>query len=51
MPGNLAEIEEEVLREWLQEAERRYQAYREGEIKSRPSDLVMQETRNKLEAR
>lgn len=48
MPRSLAEIEEEVLPEWLQEAERRYQAYREGRIKSRPADLVIQEARKKL---
>lgn len=48
MPRSLAEIEKEVLSEWLQEAERRYQAYREGMIESRPADLVIQEARNKL---
>lgn len=44
MPGEDVDAENE----WLQEAERRYQAYREGRIKSRTADLVIQEARNKL---
>lgn len=44
MPGEDVDAENE----WLQEAERRYQAYREGRIKSRPADLVIQEARKKL---
>ena len=44
MPGEDVDAENE----WLQEAERRYQAYRDGRIKSRPADLVIQEARNKL---
>lgn len=44
MPGEDVDAEDE----WLQEAERRYQAYREGRIKSRPADLVIREARNKL---
>ncbi len=34
--------------EWLVEAERRYQAYREGRIGSRPADEVIQDARKNL---
>lgn len=44
VPGEDVDAENE----WLEEAERRYQAYREGKIKSRPADKVIQEARKKL---
>jgi putative addiction module component (TIGR02574 family) len=44
MPGEDVDAENE----WLEEAERRYQAYRQGRIASRGSDEALQEARKKL---
>ncbi len=44
IPGEDVDAEDD----WLREAERRYQEYREGNIKSRPSEKVIQEARKKL---
>jgi|APCry4251928276_1046603.scaffolds.fasta_scaffold757097_1 putative addiction module component (TIGR02574 family) len=42
--------EEECERLWLDEAKRRYQAYRAGTISSRASGEVFKDLRTKLEA-
>ena len=34
---------------WLEEAERRYQEYKEGKVKAKPAGLVFKEARSKLE--
>ena len=44
IPGDDVDAEED----WLREAERRYREYREGKIKSRPAEQVIQEARKKL---
>lgn len=44
MPGEDVDAENE----WLEEAERRYKAYREGKINSRPADEVFREARKIL---
>jgi putative addiction module component (TIGR02574 family) len=33
---------------WLEEAERRYQAYRQGKLTAKPSDQVFQEVKSQL---
>jgi len=33
---------------WLKEAERRYNEYKKGNIKTRPADLVFKDTHSKL---
>lgn len=38
----------EVERLWVEEAERRYAAYKEGKIKTKPAELVFQDARLKL---
>ena len=34
---------------WLEEAERRYQEYKEGKVKAKPAGLVFKDARSKLE--
>jgi len=41
-----AEADSEDL--WLDEAERRYQAYGEGKVEGRPADEVLRRARSKL---
>jgi putative addiction module component (TIGR02574 family) len=41
--------DQEVERLWVEEAERRYKAYKEGKIKAKPAELVFKEARTKLE--
>ena len=46
---SLDEVEDpEAERLWVEEAERRYKEYKEGEIKGIPADLVFSEARSKL---
>ena len=46
---SLDEIGEEDLElAWLEEADRRYQAYKSGDIPSRPSDEVLRDVRSLL---
>jgi putative addiction module component (TIGR02574 family) len=40
--------EEDVERAWLEEADRRYQAYKAGDISSRPSEEVFRDARARL---
>lgn len=42
------EGEVDVAEIWLQEAERRYQAYREGSVPARPAETVFQEAASRL---
>jgi putative addiction module component (TIGR02574 family) len=44
VPGEDVDAEDQ----WLDEAERRYQAFREGKIGSRPADQVIKDARKKL---
>lgn len=44
IPGEEVVAEEE----WLEEAERRYRAYREGKISGRPAEEVLRDARAKL---
>ncbi len=48
----LASLEPEddldVEKAWLEEAERRYEAYREGKAAARPADEVLRDARAKL---
>lgn len=39
----------EAERLWVEEAECRYKAYKEGKIKAKPAELVFKEARTKLE--
>jgi putative addiction module component (TIGR02574 family) len=41
------DLEAEKL--WIEEAERRYREYKEGKVKAKPSALVFEEARSKLE--
>ncbi|KFD41159.1 hypothetical protein HX99_05660 [Peptococcaceae bacterium SCADC1_2_3] len=43
------EEDREIERLWLEEAERRYQEYKESKVKTRPAELVFKEARLKLE--
>jgi putative addiction module component (TIGR02574 family) len=43
-----AEDEADTEAQWLEEAERRYQAYRDGKLKSKPSQQVFQDALAKL---
>ena len=43
------EEDPEAERLWLEEAERRYQEYKEGKVKTKPAELVFKEARSKLE--
>ena len=43
------EENQETERLWLEEAERRYQEYKEGKVKTKPAELVFKEARSKLE--
>ena len=42
------EDEADTEAEWLEEAERRYRAYRDGKLKSKPSQQVLQDALSKL---
>ncbi len=44
VPGEDVDAENE----WLEEAERRYQAYRDGKIRARPAREAIEEARKKL---
>jgi len=39
--------EEEIERLWAEEAERRYQAYKEGRISARPAEEAIREARSR----
>jgi hypothetical protein len=39
----------ETERLWLKEAERRYQKYKEGKVKTKSSELIFKEARSKFE--
>ena len=41
--------DENVEQLWIEEAERRYQAYKAGELTVRPGDEVMRKARQRLE--
>jgi putative addiction module component (TIGR02574 family) len=43
------EEDPEAERLWLEEAERRYQEYKQGKIKAKPAESVFKEARSKLE--
>lgn len=43
------EEDPEAEKLWVEEAERRYQEYKEGKIKAKPAELVFKEARSKLE--
>lgn len=43
------EADPEAEKLWLEEAERRYQEYKQGKVKTKPADLVFKEARSKLE--
>ena len=42
------EEDPEAEKLWIEEAERRYQEYRKGKVKSKPSEKVFKEARSKL---
>jgi putative addiction module component (TIGR02574 family) len=42
------EEDPEAERLWIEEAERRYNAYKQGKIKGRSAGLVFKETRSKI---
>ena len=42
------EEEPEAERLWIEEAERRYQEYKKGKVKSKPSEKVFKEVHSKL---
>lgn len=42
------EVEGDVEELWLREAERRYEAYRQGQLKPRPANQVFEEAASKL---
>lgn len=42
------EVEGDVEELWLREAEQRYEAYRQGQLKSRPASQVFKEAASKL---
>ncbi|MEW6173535.1 MAG: addiction module protein [Bacillota bacterium] len=42
------EEDPEAERLWIEEAERRYIAYKEGRVKAKPAELVFKEARSKL---
>jgi hypothetical protein len=39
----------ETERLWLKEAERRYQKYKEGKVKTKSAELIFKEARSKFE--
>lgn len=41
-------VDPDVERLWLEEAQRRYDAFVKGEIEARPGDEVMQRARNRV---
>lgn len=41
-------VEAGVEQVWIEEAQRRYDAYRRGELEALPGDAVMQRARNRL---
>jgi len=43
------EENQETERLWLEEAERRYQEYKEGKVKTKSAEMVFKEARSKLE--
>jgi putative addiction module component (TIGR02574 family) len=43
------EEDPEAERLWIEEAERRYQEYKQGKVKAKPVDAVFKEARLKLE--
>jgi uncharacterized protein YbcC (UPF0753/DUF2309 family) len=43
-------VEADVEQVWIEEAERRYDAYLKGELKALPGDAVMQRARNRLKS-
>ena len=46
---SLDEVEDpEAERLWIEEAERRYQEYKQGKVKAKPSEMVFKEARLKL---
>ena len=40
--------DEDVEEAWLEEAERRYQAYRQGKLTAKPADKVLHEAKSRL---
>ena len=47
---SLDDVEDpEAERLWIEEAERRYQEYKQGKIKAKPAEMVFKEARSKLE--
>ncbi|MBI4699082.1 MAG: addiction module protein [Nitrospirae bacterium] len=42
------EEDPEAERLWIEEAERRYQEYKEGKVKGKPATLVFKEARSKF---
>lgn len=48
--SSLDELEDpEAERLWIEEAERRYQEYKQGKVKVKPAEMVFKEARSKLE--
>ncbi len=46
---SLDEVEDpEAERLWIEEAERRYQEYKQGKVKAKPAGMVFKEARLKL---
>jgi putative addiction module component (TIGR02574 family) len=43
------EEDPEAERLWVEEAERRYQEYKQGKVRTKPADAVFKEARLKLE--
>lgn len=41
-------VESGVEQAWIEEAQRRYEAYRRGELKALPGDAVMKRARSRL---
>ena len=41
-------IEGDVEQVWIEEAQRRYDSYRKGELRASPGDAVMQRARSRL---
>ncbi|GBE17313.1 putative addiction module component [bacterium BMS3Abin15] len=47
---SLDDVEDpEAERLWIEEAERRYQEYKQGKVKAKPAEMVFKEARSKLE--
>lgn len=48
---NIVEIDVEIERLWVEEAERRYQAYEQGLITAKPMEEAIREVRKQLRSK